>query len=66
MPLVSVVMTTYDETKKELNNSINSILNQTFKHFELIIVDDNPKSLKLKKYLIDEKKKDDRILIVFN
>ena len=36
---VSVLMTVYN-TEKYLQSSINSILNQSFKKWELIIVDD--------------------------
>ena len=38
LPIVSVVITTYNR-KKLLNKTIDSILNQTFKDFELIVVD---------------------------
>jgi glycosyltransferase involved in cell wall biosynthesis len=37
--IISVVMAVYN-TKKYLKESIESILNQTFKDFEFIIVDD--------------------------
>ena len=39
MKRVSVLMTVYN-TERYLAKSINSILNQKFKNFELIIVDD--------------------------
>ena len=38
--LVSIIIPTYNR-KKLLSISINSILNQTYKNFEIIIVDDN-------------------------
>ena len=37
--LISVVMPVYN-AEKFLNNSISDILNQTYKNFEFIIVDD--------------------------
>jgi glycosyltransferase involved in cell wall biosynthesis len=36
---ISVLMTVYN-TEKYLNNAIKSVLKQTYKNFELIIVDD--------------------------
>lgn len=39
-PLISVIMTTYN-VEKYVKKAINSILNQTYTKFELIIVDDN-------------------------
>ena len=41
--LVSVVMATYKTDKKYLLESINSILNQSYKNIELIIVCDGIK-----------------------
>ena len=38
VPLVSVVITTFNR-KQNLKQAINSILEQTFKNFEIIIVD---------------------------
>lgn len=42
---VSVLMSVYKEREEWINESINSILNQSFKDFELIIILDNPDSL---------------------
>ena len=39
MPKISILLTSYNH-EKYLRKSIDSILNQTFKDFELIIVDD--------------------------
>ena len=40
MPVVSVILPTYN-AEKFLKESIDSILNQTFNDFELLIIDDN-------------------------
>lgn len=39
-PLISVIMSVYNTNYDYLSNSIASILNQTYKNFEFIIVDD--------------------------
>ena len=40
MPLVSVILPTYNGNKSRLSEAINSILSQTFSDFELIIIND--------------------------
>lgn len=39
-PFFSVILNTYN-SEKTINKTLSSVLNQTFKNFELIIVDDN-------------------------
>ena len=39
MPSVSIIMSYYKK-KEYLNKTINSVLKQTFKKFEIILVDD--------------------------
>ncbi len=53
-PLVSIVMTTYN-VEKYINESIDSILNQTYSNLELIIVDDasSDDTVKIVKYYND-------------
>lgn len=61
---VSVLMSVYNETLNELAESIDSILNQTYKLFEFIIVNDNPTREDLKEILINYQNKDNRIKII--
>lgn len=63
-PKISVIMSVYN-SEKYLDESINSILNQSFKDFEFLIVNDcsTDNSLKIiKKY----QKKDNRIKLIDN
>lgn len=66
MKLISVVMSCYNEQKDEISKAIESILNQTYKEFELIIVLDNPKNEALKNILIKYKQEDSRVKLIFN
>ena len=47
--LISVIMTTYNESAKELTEAVNSILDQTYPKFELILILDDPNNSDLKK-----------------
>lgn len=49
MTEVSVIMATYKEPENQLRRSIESILNQTYKAFEYIIILDNPRFLQRRK-----------------
>ena len=61
-PLVSVVMPSFNDRCEFLKESIESILNQTYKNLELIIADDS--TLEESKYIIDSyANKDSRIII---
>lgn len=64
--MISVLMSVYNEKDVYLEQSINSIINQTYSNFEFIIVVDKPDNFKaielLKKYQVI----DSRIKILFN
>ena len=65
-PIVSVLMSVYKEPIEWIEESINSILNQSFSDFEFIIVNDNPTSAELRKFLNEFKNKDSRIKVITN
>ena len=61
-PLVSVVMATYNRAKL-LPQAIESILNQTMRHFELIIVDDGSTD-ETQNIINKYRKQDERIVVI--
>lgn len=65
-PKVSVLMSVYNETLADLRMAIDSILSQTFKDFEFIIVLDNPQDESLYRCLLEYKEKDERIVVIRN
>lgn len=54
---ISVIMTSYNSNEKFLNEAIMSVLNQTYKHFEFIIIDDGSTNKVLDK-VVNEIKSD--------
>lgn len=66
MKRITVIMSVYDEPLEFLKSSIDSILKQSFKDFEFIIVNDNPCNMKLKAFLDSIIQKDSRIIIISN
>lgn len=65
-PCISVIMSIYNEPSDWLLLSIDSILNQTYKDFEFIIINDNPKRLDNDKIIEEYLSKDERIKIIKN
>lgn len=45
--LVSVIMSCYNEKEREIYLAIDSIIKQTYKNWELILICDNPKRVDL-------------------
>lgn len=66
VPEISIVMPVYNESIHDLQESINSILNQTYHNFEYIIVDDNPNNTTIKSYIKKRANQDNRIKLIFN
>lgn len=64
--LISVVMSTYNEPEEWIRKSIESILGQTIKRLEFLIVCDNPNNKELINLLEEYKEKDKRIKLIIN
>ncbi|MFT9495343.1 glycosyltransferase [Anaerosolibacter sp.] len=62
-PEISVIMPTYCRGEVSLRRAIESVLNQTFKNFEFIIVDDGSKDGSFE-ILKEYQEKDSRIIII--
>lgn len=63
--LVSVVMSCYRESPEQLHQSISSVLNQTYRDLELIIILDDPLNLELEQ-LIQDAASDARVSFIKN
>ncbi|MDR2190691.1 MAG: glycosyltransferase [Candidatus Peribacteria bacterium] len=64
-PLVSIILPTYNGNAKRLSASINSVLSQTYIHFELIIINDASTN-GIETTILEFANKDKRILYVKN
>ena len=64
--MISIIMSTYKEEENLLRESIESILNQTFKDFEFIIILDYPDNNLHKKIIEEYSKIDNRIRFFVN
>lgn len=62
---IDIILTTYNTKQEYLGKQINSILNQTYANFNLLISDDNSSDENIKKILEEYSKKDTRIKIYF-
>jgi len=65
-PKISVIMSTNNEPEIYIKESIESILNQTFRDFEFMVVIDNPNNIKLKNVLENYASEDCRITLINN
>lgn len=64
--VISVLMSVYNETESEVVASIESLLNQTYQNFEIIIVNDNPQSHTNRDLLEKINSMDSRIRVIEN
>jgi len=63
---ISILMSVFSEPENWLNKAIDSILNQTFKDFEFIIINDNPKRKENDLILKELQQKDSRVIVIKN
>lgn len=63
---ISVILGTYREPLEWIKDSIESVLNQTFSDFEIILLNDNPESEELRQFLYRYSLKDKRIKLINN
>ena len=63
---ISVVMSVYSEPQHFVKKAVDSILSQTYKDFEFIIVCDNPKNIELFQFLESIQEKDNRVKLLKN
>jgi glycosyltransferase involved in cell wall biosynthesis len=62
--MISVLMPVYNGVVEHLQEAINSVLNQTFKDFELLIVDDGSTDSTIVECLRQFEKQDNRIRLI--
>lgn len=65
MPKISIILPVYNSNKERLSQSIESVLLQSFKNFELIIINDASTN-DIEKTIIEYQHKDKRILYIKN
>ncbi len=65
-PLISVIMPCYKESLPVLKEAVFSILKQTYRNLELIVIVDNPSASENIKFLHDACVDDKRIFIIVN
>lgn len=63
---ISVIMPVYNESKEYVEQSLDSLLKQTYKNIEILVTVDNPKNYKVIKYLTAQSLNDQRLIILEN
>lgn len=64
--LITVLMSTYNETEGDLRKSIDSILQQSYRHTEFLIINDNPTNEMLARVLEEYQNRDPRVRVIKN
>ena len=64
--ILSIIMSTYNETIEEIKLAIESVLNQSYSEFEFIIVCDNPENYELINIIQKYTESDNRIIFLKN
>lgn len=64
--MISVIMSCYNESSSELSEAVDSILNQTYRDFEFIIVCDNPENDELIRLIHEYELADKRVRLIRN
>ena len=64
--LITVLMSTYNETEEDLRKSIDSILQQHYRHIEFLIINDNPANEMLARVLEEYQNQDSRVRVIPN
>lgn len=65
-PLVSLIITFYKEKPHQVKRALESIINQTYKNIEIIIVIDNPESLYIVEIINEYLKNNPNVKIILN
>ncbi|MEG7531781.1 MAG: glycosyltransferase, partial [Hungatella sp.] len=66
VPIISVIMSTYNEEENYLREAIESVLTQTYSDFEFLIVLDNPSNAMIRMVVQQYANQDERIRVLPN
>ena len=63
---VSVILSAYNEEERWFREAVESIINQSYENFELILILDNPNNTLLEGIINEYVNKDNRIIYIKN
>lgn len=66
IPLVSVIMSVYNESQQQIHAAATGILEQSYEHLEFIIILDNPENAVAKRYLSELAQKNPKVTLLIN